>query len=120
MVSLAFFLKLKKRYNNKKPHSLKKGWSFTGILTSSWKPWQAGLAIGLIAAPAYLSSVYSGRNYPLGISHGVLQVEQILTDNNHKNIWRIEPARTQELNTEKPLSTGPQATSPTLEKPQQQ
>jgi hypothetical protein len=45
-----------------------------------WRPWQAGVAIGLLALPAYLSSAASGRNYPLGVTHGVLQASLLLTD----------------------------------------
>jgi uncharacterized protein len=51
-----------------------------------WKPWQAGLAIGLLAIPAYLSSASSGRNYPLGVTHGVLQAEQLLIDQDFNHI----------------------------------
>ncbi len=49
-------------------------------LTRSWKPWQAGIAIGLLALPAYLSSAASGRNYPLGVTHGVLHTALLVTD----------------------------------------
>jgi uncharacterized membrane protein YedE/YeeE len=45
-----------------------------------WKAWQAGIAIGLLALPAYLSSAASGRNYPLGVTHGVLHASLLLTD----------------------------------------
>ena len=45
-----------------------------------WKAWQAGIAIGLLALPAYLSSAASGRNYPLGVTHGVLYSSVLLTD----------------------------------------
>jgi uncharacterized membrane protein YedE/YeeE len=55
--------------------------SFAGLrLRRPWKPWQAGIAIGLLALPAYLSSSASGRNYPLGVTHGVLQASLLLTD----------------------------------------
>lgn len=46
----------------------------------SWKPWVAGLAIGVIGAFAYLSSAETGRNYPLGVTHGVLFTNLILTE----------------------------------------
>jgi uncharacterized membrane protein YedE/YeeE len=49
-------------------------------LARAWKPWQAGVAIGLLALPAYVSSAASGRNYPLGVSHGVLQASLLVTD----------------------------------------
>ncbi len=50
------------------------------LLLRSWRPWQAGLAIGLLALPAYLSSAASGRNYPLGVTHGVLHASLLVTD----------------------------------------
>jgi uncharacterized protein len=62
------------------------------FLTRAWKPWQAGLAIGLLAVPAYLSSAATGRNYPLGVTHGVLQTYQVLTENNLKHVWRAPAA----------------------------
>ena len=61
------------------------------LLTGSWKPWQAGLAIGLLAVPAYLSSAASGRNYPLGVTHGVLQAYELLTDNQIVHVWKPAP-----------------------------
>jgi hypothetical protein len=50
------------------------------LLTRSWRPWQAGIAIGLLALPAYLSSAATGRNYPLGVTHGVLFASVLVTD----------------------------------------
>jgi len=50
------------------------------LLRRPWKPWQAGLAIGLLTLPAYVSSAASGRNYPLGTTHGVLHASLLLTD----------------------------------------
>ena len=50
------------------------------IMTSRWRPWQAGIAIGLLACLAYLSSAASGRTYPLGVTHGVMHAELLLTD----------------------------------------
>jgi len=92
-------------------------WSPVKLLTSSWKPWQAGVAIGLLAGPAFLSSMHSGRNYPLGVSHGMLQVSQLLTDNHHQYVWRMEPVKapgdTIVTSTTAPVSTaGITATSP--------
>ena len=54
--------------------------SRSSYLTRPWKPWQAGIAIGLLVLPAYLSSAASGRNYPLGVTHGVLQATLLVTD----------------------------------------
>lgn len=57
------------------------------IITKSWKPWQAGIAIGILACFAYLSSAASGRNYPLGVTHGVLSAELLLTDAPLKHVY---------------------------------
>jgi uncharacterized membrane protein YedE/YeeE len=68
---------------------------FSDWLTRSWKPWQAGLAIGLLAMVAYLSSAASGRNYPLGVTHGVLFTQVLITDSNIRHIYEkseAEPA----------------------------
>ena len=50
------------------------------IMTRPWKPWQAGIAIGVLACFAYLSSAASGRNYPLGVTKGVLHAQLLITD----------------------------------------
>jgi len=62
------------------------------VLTRKWKPWQAGIAIGLLALVAWLSSAASGRNYPLGVTHGVLDVGVILTDSGYDSIVNAVPA----------------------------
>jgi len=51
-------------------------------MTRSWKPWQAGLLIGILGSAAYLSSAASGRNYPLGVTHGVLHAQMLVTESN--------------------------------------
>jgi hypothetical protein len=58
------------------------------ILTGPWKPWQAGIAIGILASIAYISSAASGRNYPLGVTHGVLDVQVLVTDNPVDVVWK--------------------------------
>ena len=50
------------------------------IATRPWKPWQAGIAIGILAWFGYMSRAASGTNYPLGVTHGVLHVQLLLTD----------------------------------------
>jgi uncharacterized protein len=59
-----------------------------GWLSRSWKPWQAGIAIGILGALAYLSSAASGRNYPLGVTHGVLHAELLAFDRDVKHVWK--------------------------------
>lgn len=73
------------------------------LIQRPWRPWQAGLAIGLLALPAYMSSAASGRNYPLGVTHGVLQAQVLVTE--------------AEINHVHQRSTKP-ATSPTIQQPQ--
>ncbi|HUV13293.1 MAG TPA: YeeE/YedE family protein [Acidobacteriota bacterium] len=58
------------------------------FITHPWKPWHAGVAIGLLMVPAYLSSAASGRNYPLGVTHGVMQAELLLIDNNFNHVYQ--------------------------------
>jgi len=62
-------------------------------LTRPWKPWQAGLAIGLLAMAAYLSSSASGRNYPLGVTHGVLFTQVLITDSSIQHIYKKSEAK---------------------------
>lgn len=70
------------------------------LLTRPWKPRHAGLAIGLLAMPAYLSSAATGRNYPLGVTHGVLHAELLVTDQNLNHVWQ------------KQIATNPTSTTP--------
>ena len=56
-------------------------------ITRPWKPWQAGLAIGILAGFAYLSSAASGRNYPLGVTHGVLHAELLITESRLEYVY---------------------------------
>lgn len=64
------------------------------LVFRAWKPWQAGLAIGLLALPAYISSAASGRNYPLGVTHGVLQAQVLVTEAGVNHIYKASPATT--------------------------
>jgi len=52
----------------------------SGLLSRPWKPWQAGLAIGLVVVASLFSSAAAGRNYPIGVTHGVLHVQELLTE----------------------------------------
>ena len=63
-----------------------------GFLFNSWKPWIAGIFIGILVIPAYLSSFESGRNYPLGVTHGVLHLELLATDTNLNHVWQKQTA----------------------------
>ena len=70
--------------------------SLVGALTAkSWRPWQAGLLIGLLGGAAYVSSAASGRNYPLGVTHGVMHAQLLVTDSNLQFIYQPpKPAAT--------------------------
>ncbi len=74
------------------------------IFLRSWKPWQAGIAIGLLVIPAYLSSASSGRNYPLGVTHGVLQAELLATEKHFNHIWGNQITAAQESTSGNPAN----------------
>ncbi|MDD8024931.1 MAG: YeeE/YedE family protein [Acidobacteriota bacterium] len=59
----------------------------SSLLTRPWKPWQAGLAIGVMVALSLISSAASGRNYPIGITHGVLNIQELVTDNQFVHVF---------------------------------
>jgi len=62
--------------------------SFQRIMPGRWKPWQSGIAIGLLGCLAYMSSAASGRNYPLGVTHGVLFSQLLVTDYPLEHKWQ--------------------------------
>ena len=80
-----------------------------------WTPWKAGIAIGLLVIPAYLSSASSGRNYPLGVTHGVLQAELLIMEKNLHHIWENpSPVNTNTMSSRADET----ATEPVLQQPQ--
>jgi uncharacterized protein len=70
--------------------------SLSNIFTKSWKPWQAGVAIGILATFGYLSSVATGRNYPIGITHGVAHTYLLISDFNVEHNFGI-PKKTETM-----------------------
>jgi uncharacterized protein len=52
------------------------------LLAKPWKPWQAGIGIGLVVVASLFSSAAAGRNYPIGVTHGVLHVQELLAESN--------------------------------------
>jgi len=79
---LAYWLIKKKSARQSSPtkvDALQSG-VLTRIATRPWKPWQAGIAIGILAWFGYMSRAASGTNYPLGVTHGVLHVQLLMTD----------------------------------------
>jgi uncharacterized membrane protein YedE/YeeE len=61
------------------------------LSAKSWQPWIAGLLIGILGAAAYLSSAASGRNYPLGVTHGVVFAQLAVTDQNLNYVYKPAP-----------------------------
>ena len=83
-------------FRRRKPPTPGGGFSIENkILAKSWKPWQAGLLIGLLGSAAYLSSAASGRNYPLGVTHGVMHAQLLITDHNLNHVYQKKPALAQ-------------------------
>jgi len=72
---------------------------FERAMTGPWKPWIAGVAIGLLMIPAYLSSAASGRNYPLGVTHGVMQAELLFIEKDIVHVYSTQPASAGQQNT---------------------
>jgi hypothetical protein len=90
-------------------------WNKTGIGAAmpllspearSWKPWVAGLLIGILGGAAYLSSAASGRNYPLGVSHGVVYAQLLVTDHNLDFVY--QPAESSQSGQAAPPAAGKQ------------
>jgi uncharacterized membrane protein YedE/YeeE len=86
VVTIVISLIRKKRKDTQTPNEA--GGGLKGILFKSWKPWVAGIAIGILVIPAYLTSALSGRNYPLGVTHGVLHVQLLATESNLNHVWQ--------------------------------
>jgi len=77
------------------------------LLFRRWRPWQAGLAIGLLGGLAWLSSAASGRNYALGVTGGVHQVGALAFVSQPKHVYR--PAPPAPAKTEAASATGTSA-----------
>lgn len=86
-VTITFLLISKAKNKTKSKVVNKDKFEFKNIFTKSWKPWQAGILIGIIAMLAWLSSLQTGRNYPLGVTHGVNYAYQAIIDNNVKFVY---------------------------------
>jgi len=76
----------RKRAAAARPNSVETEPLFRRLMTRPWRPWQAGLAIGLLAGPLYLSSLASGRNSPLCVFRGVLHGYMLLTESSAEEI----------------------------------
>jgi hypothetical protein len=60
------------------------------IIARRWRPWQSGIAIGVLGLLAWFSSVQTGRNYPLGVTHGVLFLHTLATADDFQGIYKAE------------------------------
>jgi quinol-cytochrome oxidoreductase complex cytochrome b subunit len=99
VITVFFAFKFSKKNKNKKydgPHTKT---FFKKIFLGTWKPWHAGLAIGILSMVGYLSSAESGRNYPLGVTHGVLFTKMIFTEKGLNHLWQKndKPLKTAEI-----------------------
>lgn len=74
-------------------------------LTRSWKPWQAGLGIGLLAVPAYLCSAAGGINYPIGTTGGIYSAVLLATD---KDLVHVNSPEDSAMLLENGESSGPE------------
>jgi hypothetical protein len=84
--SLAYLARRKRKGRAPKAAASPGGRPSRGWLTKPWKPWQAGTAIGLVVVASLFSSAAAGRNYPIGVTHGVLHIQELLT---HSNLVHI-------------------------------
>jgi len=57
------------------------------ILHRPWRPWAAGIMIGLLAVPAWLSSLESGRDFPLCVTYGVEEMPLLLSGEEINYVW---------------------------------
>lgn len=80
------FLAILLFFRRKRPDApLKSTLSFP--LTRSWKHWKSGIAIGILAVPAYLCAARSGYNYPHGTTGGLSSAILLATEKNPHVIW---------------------------------
>jgi hypothetical protein len=61
-------------------------------LRRPWRPWVAGLAVGLLGGAGWLSSAAVGRNYPLGVTHGPYHAAVIALSGAPQPGWSVGPS----------------------------
>lgn len=79
------------------------------VLFRRWKPWHSGIAIGVLALAAYMSSAASGRNYGLGVTHGVLNVFDLAIESPVKSVFAPPKPVEDKTGPRKDLSQAPKA-----------
>ncbi|MBI4914761.1 MAG: YeeE/YedE family protein [Acidobacteria bacterium] len=77
------------------------------LMRRSWPPWQAGIAIGVLAVAAFLSAVASGRSYPLGVTHGVLHAYELASET-----VKVETGRPAAVPASPPATAAPAPVAP--------
>ena len=92
LITIVAVLALRANPKGGRPQAKSDPPSLERAMTRPWKPWQAGLAIGILALAAYVSSASTGRNYPLGVTHGVLFVQTLVTERDVKHVYEKPPA----------------------------
>jgi len=60
------------------------------IFRRPWRPWVAGVMVGLLAVPAWLSSLESGRDFPLCVTYGVEEMPLLLSGGEIDYVWLPE------------------------------
>lgn len=79
-IAIAYFSGKKKK-NDAMPIQ-KNAKTIVSFIRKPWKPWQSGIFIGFVGMLAWLSSLPTGRNYPLGVTHGVSYIYQFMIEKN--------------------------------------
>jgi uncharacterized membrane protein YedE/YeeE len=59
-------------------------------LRRPWRPWVAGLAVGVVGGLGWLSSAAIGRNYPLGVTHGPYHAAVIALSGSPQPAWLVK------------------------------
>jgi uncharacterized membrane protein YedE/YeeE len=75
-------------FSRRRPTSARSNPKPKTTLSRPWKPWQSGVAIGLLSLFAYMSSAQSGRNYPFGTAEGVVGLAVMVVDTPGEIVWQ--------------------------------
>lgn len=75
------------------------------------------MAIGVLALGAYVSSAASGRNYPLGVTHGPLQIHSLVTGQPTLHVYKPKPKTGAASPQAKPSAPTCRPSTPSCESP---
>ena len=59
----------------------------TRILAGTWRPAVAGIAVGVLAVPVWLTSAASGRDFPLCVTYGVAEAPLLVAPSHVAVVW---------------------------------